>query len=474
QLTAKGQNLYSVTFQLNEYCDVAVSIVDPSDSTIVRHLAAGVLGPKAGLPFTANALTQTLEWDGTDDIGNPVANAASMKVRIRAGMSVRLVNLEGDNPYNFRPANYRAGKISGMVSDDSGYVYIQGMPSPLFSTHTSMYAETIRKYDRNGNYIRTVFPFPAGLAPSKVRQWGVRYKEDSTYFPQHSITTMPSISTTLLSPYGRYNSGNGFCQLIPLNKNGELVLGSLYNHIKFNTDGSINDSTSPSLLKSPVLPPKKTTLLMNSTYFGTSRNLNYYYISGNFEATASSGQLTAAVDTGLFRDGRIYKVDKTTGVGTLWYAYPDSIPLARAARITALGGSSTDAVYGMYHGTAVDAQGRVYVCDRLKKRLAVYDSSANFLGAVNIGYFPENVVVSPATGAIYVATKQANSTGGTGIVRLYKFGPWNGSTTAICSLEVTKSFSGGIGIAPNPVYLHLDERGTAPRIWLGFSGCNVR
>ena len=56
---------------------------------MVRHLAAGLLGPNAPEPFRKNALDQELVWDGRDDTGKP-AGGGPFRFRVRLGSQARL------------------------------------------------------------------------------------------------------------------------------------------------------------------------------------------------------------------------------------------------------------------------------------------------------------------------------------------------------------------------------------------------
>jgi len=94
-ITQLSPGSWRVTFQLSEITDVEVSIVNLADSSVVRHLAAGLLGPNAPAPLSANSLSQSLPWDGRDNFGNDVANPESLSARVRAGMSVKLVGFAG-------------------------------------------------------------------------------------------------------------------------------------------------------------------------------------------------------------------------------------------------------------------------------------------------------------------------------------------------------------------------------------------
>jgi hypothetical protein len=42
-----------------------------ADGALVRHLAAGMLGPNAPAPFKKDSLAQEILWDGKDDLGVP-------------------------------------------------------------------------------------------------------------------------------------------------------------------------------------------------------------------------------------------------------------------------------------------------------------------------------------------------------------------------------------------------------------------
>ena len=64
-------------------------------------------------------------------------------------------------------------------------------------------------------------------------------------------------------------------------------------------------------------------------------------------------------------------------------------------------GGKTGGAFGPVHGIAVDLQGNVYVCDREKNRVAVFDEAGKDIGAIAVKN-PDRVVLHPRTGAIYV------------------------------------------------------------------------
>jgi hypothetical protein len=57
-----------IAFDASAATDVEVAVVG-SDGKVVRHLAAGLLGPDAPAPFQKGALAQKVTWDGKDDLG---------------------------------------------------------------------------------------------------------------------------------------------------------------------------------------------------------------------------------------------------------------------------------------------------------------------------------------------------------------------------------------------------------------------
>ena len=60
-----------ISFAVSAPTDVEVAILDARGKA-VRHLAAGVLGARAAPPLPLRkGLSQSLEWDMTDDFGRP-------------------------------------------------------------------------------------------------------------------------------------------------------------------------------------------------------------------------------------------------------------------------------------------------------------------------------------------------------------------------------------------------------------------
>jgi len=85
--TASG-NTFTIRFAVLAATSIEVAIVD-AKGTVVRHLAAGMLGENAPAPLKANSLEQTLTWDGKDDVGEAVSTLRGpFSARVGLGMRV--------------------------------------------------------------------------------------------------------------------------------------------------------------------------------------------------------------------------------------------------------------------------------------------------------------------------------------------------------------------------------------------------
>jgi NHL repeat len=141
-----------IEFAVNRDTDVAVEILDEKGNT-VRHLVAGVLGENAPEPLEKDSLKQSLLWDRKDDLGRPVP-AGAYSVRIGLGLAPLLKKLE-----NFHPLQF--GAAAGVASMPKGGVCIFGRgPYSDFLTR-------LVTVDRDGAYVRQLYPPPANVKPEE-------------------------------------------------------------------------------------------------------------------------------------------------------------------------------------------------------------------------------------------------------------------------------------------------------------------
>jgi len=197
-VTREGDRV-TITFETKAFCDVTVAIEETGAgsvplsgaaatetgtdtsasrrsqspfSRIVRHLASGVLGPNAPEPFQRNAKRQTLVWDGKNDKGEYLDNKDRLRVRVSLGLDPKFERTLFHTPFK----RYGRGTILMAADREGMYVYDDSE------------VETIRLYDHTGDYVRTVYPFPANkieavkALPRRVWPDGFRAPAKRGYF----------------------------------------------------------------------------------------------------------------------------------------------------------------------------------------------------------------------------------------------------------------------------------------------------
>ncbi len=142
-VTRDGDN-WTIRFKTTAFCDVTVAVED-STGRILRHLGSGVLGKNAPPPFRQNSLEQTLVWDGKNEQGEYIDDIGDMTVRVSLGLKPRFERSLLWAPYR------RSSRHPSLMTASPEGVYVfdgQGM-------------DHLRLFDREGNYIRTIYPWPA-------------------------------------------------------------------------------------------------------------------------------------------------------------------------------------------------------------------------------------------------------------------------------------------------------------------------
>lgn len=148
-----------ISFTVSASTDVEVAIMD-AKGQVVRHLAAGLLGPNAPDPFKKDSLAQELSWDGKDDAGQLAIPAAGgnrnpFKVRIRLGLGSQLDRFI---PAQAVPAS--APTAIGVGPDGAVHV---------LSQRDKAGGASLFVLDRTGKYLRTILPSPANLRAEQVK-----------------------------------------------------------------------------------------------------------------------------------------------------------------------------------------------------------------------------------------------------------------------------------------------------------------
>ena len=465
-------NTWVVTFELESLSDVEVAIVDPVDSTIVRHLAAGVLGPKAPPPLVADSRVQRIEWDGKDDYGNLVSDKSKMAVRVRAGMSAELEQIVGGDPYAYYSdemgdSDHSPWAISGLEAKSDGKVYVWGHSSNLGPP-------ALRQYDVDGNYLRTLFPMPAGQDVDAMKGWGINIKPDGTYTPKFNRLTDPSLTTTFL------DTSLHMARLLPTLQPNRLTFwrtglrSGSFDLMTMNTDGTIaEDHLLGPLISSPpfVLGPiEANSHFMNSVlgpvFVCPAPDGNSFYLSGVYAATTIYGSVRRIKMDEFWRDGQVWKVDMKTRTARVFFALDKQmIPTTRKERETTYGGQNG---YAALHGVAV-SEDHVFVCDRLNKRIVVLDKRGNVIRQIPVED-PDAIALSKKTGALYVTTRY----GGyhrRGKVQLLKFKNWREDDEPAEVIEISKT---GYTRQQTHSYVVVCDTAKGSNIWVAHTQMPVR
>jgi hypothetical protein len=158
----KAGDAVKIEFAVDRETDVAVFIEDGAGK-VVRHLVAGVLGTNAPAPLKPG-LAQSVEWDGKADYGKP-APAGPFKVRVALGLGAKYDKILISDPQSL-------SGINSLVAGADGTLYVLHGTGGSMSGSEAGGGGTIRAYDRDGKYLRTVLPFPSNLPAEKVKSLG--------------------------------------------------------------------------------------------------------------------------------------------------------------------------------------------------------------------------------------------------------------------------------------------------------------
>jgi len=145
---ARAGDRVTITFESKGFCDATVAI-ENAEGRIIRHLACGVLGPKAPEPFQKNTLKQTLVWDGKDDQDAYVDDKDGVTVRVSLGLKPRFERTLFWSPKRRSSQDVRKG------------VAIRAAPEGVYLYDGGQAADHISLFSHGGDYLRTVYPFPA-------------------------------------------------------------------------------------------------------------------------------------------------------------------------------------------------------------------------------------------------------------------------------------------------------------------------
>jgi hypothetical protein len=381
----------TISFAVSGRTDAEVAIIN-AQSQVVRHLAAGVLGATSKPPSPLKTgLAQSLEWDGKDDYGQPVP-VAGCSARVRLGMGVKVDKIVGGDPYAFWSmlsfrGDHAQWNMLGLEAKPDGNVYLLG--------NITSYGQgpALRQYDARGNYRRTVFPIPAGKPVADVKGWGINVGTNGTYALKASFgwaTANPewtllsgrmthSLATRLLASPG----SDTLCIARADSKKGnrQITIGT--------------DSTLRSFNPTPVFDGDPMSM-KGPLFTALTPDRKSRYVSGLFAADEKRAKHTAP-----WHNGQVWKVEIATRKASLFFELEEKDLTPDRS------GKTRANPYAMFHGLAVDSDGRVFICDRQNGRIAVVDKDGKLVRSIPVAN-PDTIAVNPKSKAIYVTTRVGN------------------------------------------------------------------
>lgn len=381
EVTRDGDTVM-IAFESKGLCDVTVAIENPRGQ-IVRHLASGVLGPNAPQPFLKNSRKQAIVWDGKDDQNVYIDDKDSLTVRVSLGLKAQFERTLFWSPKKRIAPGHRpnfAAAPEGVYVHEGGGV------------------DHLRLFDHQGNYVRTVYPFPPDYSTAASRSEaldsmrtalaGVKGLEwlasplDGLMVPQwqgiffHTLFTSgdnAGLGTARINPtkYGRAASFMAWTPGAGAGRPGTLAL-AMRRLNRLATDGT----TGSFQLQGPVTtlpgPPdregKPTQLVPAGGTFSSDGKLLFMLIGHCLARLEFAGDQPPAV---LVGDPVAHGKDDTH------FETPSSL--------------------------AIDAQDRLYVADYGNDRIQVFTPAGKLYKSIKFNK-PLRLFVSPKDGHIYVGS----------------------------------------------------------------------
>jgi hypothetical protein len=359
----------AISFTSKDYCDVTIWLED-ADGEIVRHLASGVLGPNAPAPLTKNSLKQTVIWDGKDELGRYVDDKDRLSVHVALGLK----------PHLERTLYWCPSKRCG-----DRRLIMRAAPEGVYVLEDGEHCQ-LRLYDHEGNYLRTVYPFPADKL-GKVRGLKeVAFPPDGGKFPvRWGLAQSTFLTAGRLAFGGKWPtpfSGSGITSMV-VRKDRIYLLGQRLNRLA--TDGSTGG------------------LRLGGAATGVPLD-------------DRGRELAAPLSAALSPDGKwIYttahfKSARRGYMHWMWLQSVHRLPVTGKGKMGRFAGVARFSLQGMgrddkhfAHPTSVDcdARGRVYVSDYYNNRIQVYSPGGSLLRTIPCES-PAFVRIDPRRNRMYV------------------------------------------------------------------------
>ncbi|MGQ9661130.1 MAG: hypothetical protein ACUVWX_02190 [Kiritimatiellia bacterium] len=435
---------YVVSFAVDSETDVAVWVAD-GRGKVVRHVAAGKLGPNSPTPLKPRSLEQNIVWDGKDDFGRPVSSP-SLAIVVGLGLKAEFDRILISD-------NQTISGINSLAVGSDGVLYVMmnaGGTGPVWSGQIMM------SYDRGGRFLRQLMPFPAGLTMADAAGFDVIELDGNPAPLVHDMQSRsfyagrtPRKAGMVVTKDGVLLTMIGRCNLGALDSRGAAAWGTY--------------------MGPPLLPQAPRAQWSSRPFVAVSSDGKWAYVSG-------------LVDGRLDDKGRLV----TRALSAVYRVkLPERSPAEPFFGDPLQNGSGEKLLGGPPRGIAVDGRGHLLVADSDNQRIVVVDErDGKFLTSLALtltateektsiareqtrsvsqpagfGGGSDSIAVDPRSGALYVTRLV-----GKGRVELLKFRSVT-EADPIARLSLPPS-----GNPDFPWLLAADFSTTPVVLWLGSDG----
>lgn len=359
----------TIEFESRGFCDVTVAIEDGSGK-IIRHLASGVLGKNAPPPLQSNSLKQKLIWDGKNDRGEYVDNKDGCVVRVSLGL---------------KPCFEKTLNWSALKRLSSSAQVAVAAPEGVYLYESGLF-DRVQLFDHNGDYQRTIYPFAADKIAELKGIRRHRFPQDGAELPLkggfYYTTLLHGTNLPLRVPF-RTHAFNGSAMAV---SGQNLAIAG-----KYLACLSADGGTSNSGLSGPLVAMHELTVGYNYLFRPQPWSAAFapdgktLYLSG----LGWHYFHTPAFAWGTFNS--VWRLDYGS------QASPQLFVGTAEPKGTGEGDQAFDTVAGV----AVDAKGRVYVCDHWNHVVKIFTPEGKLLKSLKVNR-PALLSIHHRTQEIYV------------------------------------------------------------------------
>ncbi|MCK6473939.1 MAG: hypothetical protein L6R28_19635 [Planctomycetes bacterium] len=376
-VTRNGDQV-SIRFVTKGFCDATVA-VERDGGEIVRHLASGVLGENAPPPFQKNSKEQTVVWDGKDDCGKYIDDKENCIVRVSLGLKPQYEKSLFWDPRK----RVSVGGAGEAWTED---VIAAPAPEGVY-VYDGNGVDHLRLFDHSGNYVRTIYPFPAAkLKDVQGLEWK-DYPQGYSRPQKHGLNQNTFLTAGQGTNRKQFSVPGAFGMAV----HGERIALVKLCLSRLSTDGSTGglDLSGP------------------QTWFNAEKDKKW-------DGDLAKDTRCCPYSVAFSPDGkRLYMAGFSNysrgwgGRGTKTWQGGVTVMDYEGDAPPKIFCGEMDRDSGLTPGVACDGQGRVYVADYIRNCVDVFDTSAKLLKSVKVNR-PVQVHVAPKTGEIWVFSWNLN------------------------------------------------------------------